>query len=236
MTVEEFSNEFDILLNSHNSINPKIGLVGSPINIVLDEYEKSIYLTKAQEEVIKEIYNGQNPEGISFESTEEIRRYLSSLVKTVSIEDQEEGYTGISSSSVFYELPSDLWFITYESAYIEDSSECLNGKNIIVIPTTQDDYYRTNKNPFKQANTRRALRLDVSTNIVEIISDYKLSSYLLRYMTTPSPIILLDLGSEGSINNTSSKTECKLNSAIHRIILDRAVQLALSSKIQNTNN
>ena len=78
MTTEEFSNEFDTLLNSYSNT----ALFGKPSNIELDEYEKSIFLTKAQEEIIINIYNGKNSFKDSFERTEEIRRYLSNLIKT----------------------------------------------------------------------------------------------------------------------------------------------------------
>jgi len=78
MTAEEFSNEFDILINSYNSPEPIIGQ--GPIDC--NEYEKSAFLTKAQEELLISIYNGKNPFGESFENTEEARRSLSSLIKT----------------------------------------------------------------------------------------------------------------------------------------------------------
>lgn len=43
MTTEEFSNEFDTLLNSNSAIES----FGNISDIKLDEYEKSIFLTKA---------------------------------------------------------------------------------------------------------------------------------------------------------------------------------------------
>lgn len=72
MTTEEFSNEFDTLLNSYSN----------EYSINIDEYEKSIFLSHAQEEILLELYNGKNQFEDSFEGTEEIRRYLSNLVKT----------------------------------------------------------------------------------------------------------------------------------------------------------
>ena len=52
MTTEEFSNEFDTLLNSYGE---------NPSTIELDEYEKSVFLTKAQEEIVIDLYSGKNP-------------------------------------------------------------------------------------------------------------------------------------------------------------------------------
>ena len=49
MTTQEFSNEFDVLYNNIMS-NAAPGL---------DEYEKSVFLTKAQNEVLKNYFNPQ---------------------------------------------------------------------------------------------------------------------------------------------------------------------------------
>jgi hypothetical protein len=50
MTNKEFSNEFDILYNS----------ISSNLAPSLNEYEKSVLLTRAQEELIKELVTGNN--------------------------------------------------------------------------------------------------------------------------------------------------------------------------------
>ena len=220
MTTEEFSNEFDVLLENYSS------------NIKLNEYEKSVFLTKAQEEAVISLYNGKNPTKDSFERTEEIRRYLSSLVKTYETEDKEEYSTGLSDYSAFFKLPDDLWFITYESVNLsKEELGCMDNKDITVIPITQDEYHRIKRNPFRGTNKRRALRLDLSNKVVEIISKYNVESYLVRYLSRPAPIILTDLTDNLSINDISVKTECELNPVIHRAILERAVKLAIISKV-----
>lgn len=217
MTTQEFSNEFDVLYNNIMS-NAAPGL---------DEYEKSVFLTKAQEDIIIDLYNGKNPFGESFESTEEIRRYLSELNKTYTTINKEEGNTGISKYSIFFKLPEDLWFITYESVEFEDENlKCPNNIGIPVIPTTLDSYHRIKENPFRKDNERRVLRLDSIGNLVELISRYNISRYLVKYLSKPTPIILSDLDNGISINGISEKTECKLNSSLHRAILERAVDLA----------
>ncbi len=66
MTTEEFSNGFDILINSYSNLEP-FGLSQSPLSF--DEYEKSIFLTKAQEEIAEGLYTGKAI-GDSFEDTE----------------------------------------------------------------------------------------------------------------------------------------------------------------------
>ena len=80
-----------------------------------------------------------------------------------------------------------------------------------------------------------SLRIDIENNQVEIITPYTINKYLIRYIVKPTPIILVDL-QDLSINGISSKTECSLNSLIHREILEYAVRLALVSRVQTTNN
>lgn len=231
MTTEEFSNEFDTLLNSHSMLN-KFNVGENPMNIVLDEYEKSILLTKAQEDIVISFYNGKNPYGDSFEKTEEIRRYLSDLVKTYITSEKKSSDNGLSDKSVFFSLPDDLWFITYESVHLDDENlGCFNNRDVPVVPVTQDDFFRILNNPFRNAGKRRALRLDNDNKTVEIISDYNISSYLVRYIVEPNPIILTDLPDGLSINKISTKTECTLNPALHRMILEEAVKAAILMKV-----
>lgn len=232
MTTEEFSNEFDTLLNSYSN-SPELGKSQSTIE--LDEYEKSVFLTKAQESIVIDMYNGKNTLGDSFEKTEEVRRYLSSLIKTYTTSIKETTYKGLSKYSVFFKLPKDLWFITYEAVDLKDSGlECRNEESICVTPITQDEYHRIRKNPFRDSNNRRALRLDLNEEVVEIISKYNIDSYLVRYLSRPDPIILIDLPDDLSINGSNIKTKCKLNPVIHRAILERAVRLAIMSKVPST--
>lgn len=228
MTNIEFSNGFDTLLNSFNIDNSS--------NITLDEYEKSFYLTKAQEDIVRELYSGRNNTRESFENTEELKRSLDSLVNTITLTEKTtvDNSKKINKDSVFYTLPDNIensiWFITYESVLLKDDNLCEKEKSVIVTPITQDDYDRINKNPFRQANSRRVLRLDAGNNIVELISKYNIDSYLVRYLKKPTPIILIDLPDDLSINGVKDKTECNLNPMIHNRILERAVQLALQSK------
>lgn len=234
MTTEEFSNEFDTLLNSYSNTE-KFGITHSTIE--LDEYEKSVFLTKSQEDVVIDMYNGKNTFGDSFEKTEEIRRYLSSLIKTYTTSTKEITYKGLSKHSVFFKLPEDLWFITYEAVDLKDDGlGCKSGEDVCVTPVTQDEYHRIRKNPFRGSNERRALRLDLNEEVVEIISKYNVASYLVRYLSRPNPIILTDLPSDLSINGINKKTECELNPAIHRSILEKAVKLAIISKSINAGN
>lgn len=228
MTNKEFSDGFSTLLNSFG-ITP---------NITLDEYEKSTFLTNAQEELIIDIYSGRNVVyGKSFEQTEEIRRYLSNLVETYETSTKVTGKLGLSQDSVFFNIPQDTWFITYEVAFLKDSRlGCLDGIEASVVPLPQDDLYRAKDNPFRGPSKDRVLRLDIKSDLAELISKYNVDKYLMRYISQPTPIILEDLPDGLSINGISTESECELNPVVHRAILERAVQLAIISKTQLTGN
>lgn len=225
MSNEEFSNEFDVMANRFSSIDTL-----SPLSF--DEYEKSVFLTKAQQEVVESLYTGKATND-SFEDTEQLRRYLAELVKTELL-DCDNYSKGVSTTSVYATLPPDLWFITYESAILGSENSCLDGKEISVVPVTQDEYHRVKDNPFRRANKRRVLRLDIDESRVELVSDYTISKYKVRYMAMPKPIILIDLPDGLTINKESKETECELNPGIHRMILEVAVKLAVSSRTQGS--
>ena len=230
MTTKEFSNGFDTLLNSYSQ-RASFGESNSKQDIVLNEYEKSHFLTEAQEQLVLSYYTGNNSNLDSFEKTEEIRRYLSSLINTTELTPSTYEGKLLSENSQVFTLPNSLWFITYESAKLESSSNpCLSEKEVQVIPVTQDDYYRTNENPFKGPGFRRALRLDISDNKVEIVSKYTISKYLVRYINKISPIILEPLSEGLSINGETTEQTCSLHESLHRPILELAVRLALQSK------
>lgn len=225
MTTKEFSDAFDTLINTYGD---------SSRTIALDEYEKSLFLTQAQEQIVVELYTGRNTKASSFEETEELRSNLKGLIKTVLIPESEETFNGISKYSKFFILPKDVLFITYEAVTISDESAgCKNGSEIPVIPVTQDEFNRVMNNPFRQASKRRALRLDNSLDVAEIVTKYNIKDYTIRYLSKPTPIVVADL--EGvSIDKVDTITECKLNSAMHRYILERAVALAIANRsIQN---
>ena len=230
MSTEEFSNEFDVLIQSFTQ-NVKFGNTDS---IAFTEYEKSVFLTKAQEQIVIELYNGKNPYNDSFEKTEEIRRYLNFLVKTTSLTpltDNELNNNKITDKSFIFVLPEDLLFITYESVDTTNTT-CGNSLDVQVYPVTQDQFHRVINNPFRRSK-RRVLRLDAGNNMVELISNNNITNYKIRYLSRPQPIIIQDLFNNLAIDGVSTKTECQLHSSLHRLILERAVRMGLLSKSIN---
>lgn len=72
--------------------------------------------------------------------------------------------------------------------------------------------------------------MDLSEQVIEVVSKFEVASYYVRYLLKPSPIILVDLPEGLEIDGEATTMGCKLHEALHQEILDRAVQLALTSK------
>ena len=237
MITQEFSDAFDTLVSSYKRFkdfdNKEV-----LDSVEFNEYEKSYFLTKAQDELVIALYNGRNVSGESFESTEELRRYLSNLVKEARLQPitNTSGLViGIGSNSKFFTLPQDLWYITYEAVDI-DGARCNALSPMDVYPVTQDDYNKTKRNPFRGANDRRALRLDLSDGVIEIVCKYIVKNYYVRYLRKPKPIVLVNMPNNLTIDGVGKKSECELHEALHQRILERAVTEALQSKLTNNND
>lgn len=235
MTVAEFSNEFDLLYNLMSNTAPAI-----------DEYEKSVFLTNAQEEIVKNYFNAQgNKYKEGFDDSIKRHSDFSSLVSTAiypngTITKLPSGLS-VDDRSHFLLLPSNTFFILNETAVILEGS-----KQIItqVVPLKHDEYYRLMSKPYKEPAKYQSWRLfSVENNRkqIELIikSGSILSKYLIRYIKKPEPIILVNLTSEyngATIEGITTAQTCKLDSTIHREILKRAVELAKSTYLGDLNS
>lgn len=229
MTTKEFSNEFDIHYNSIAS-NQAPGL---------DLYEKSVFLSKAQLELVKNHYNKLgNKYQKGFEETTKRRIDLSQLISTyVSKSQLDQSEKGLHSNSRFFPLANDTMFIINETAKLVSDKACNNGKYVKVVPKTHDEYIIQIDNPFKKPDGTLVWRIDHSNintgikNVELITSEKNISEYKVRYLRYPKPIILTDLNTgfpgEGlSIDNKTNEQTSELDESIHREILDRAIELA----------
>lgn len=236
MNNQELSNNFDALVSSYRRFKDFDNKENLD-SVEFDEYEKSVFLTEAQEELVESFYNGRNPYGESFESTEEMRRYLAPLVVEERLEPMQNtsGVIGMGSKSKFFTLPEDVWFITYENVNVI-GRDCENLLPMEVYPVRQDEYNKLRKNPFRGANDRRSLRLDLSDGVVEIVSKYEVTEYYVRYLRKLKPIVLEDLPDGLDIRGERMEHECELHEALHRKVLERAVERALRSKLMGAGN
>lgn len=227
MNVQEFSNSFDTLLQPYIAKES----FSEQNNLAFDEYEKSIFLTKAQEQIVLELYQ-------ELEQSEEVRKYLSNLIKTdnyVPVGEQDETLINNNFKSYKVEISNDILFMIYEQCTLSDENNCINNKIVSVVPTIHDDLDKVLKNPFKSPNSRKVIRLDFD-NKIELISKYSISNYKVRYLKKPNPIILVALEDNLSINNGDTKvSNGETNPILHERIVQRAVQLAVQSKVKSNN-
>ena len=227
MDVQELSNLFDTLLQPYITKD----ISGEQNTLAFDEYEKSIFLTKAQEQIVLELYQ-------ELEQSEENRKYLSNLIKTgnyVPIGEQDETLINSNFKSYKVDISNDILFMIYEQCTLSDENNCINNKIVSVVPTIHDDLDKVLKNPFKSPNSRKVIRLDFD-NKIELISKYNISNYKVRYLKKPNPIILVALEDNLSINNGDTKvSNGETNPILHERIVQRAVQLAVQSKVKSNN-
>ncbi len=233
-TVEEWLQEFNLLYNN----------IASDKAPGLEPYEISCFLTNAQEAIVIALYKGAL--GAPFESTEEVTSYLGTLVKQVTIDefvadagDGEIPYRVIPDS-VVVKNPTDLLFRTLEFCNVTTACTGDDSTEVIpVVPVTQDEYFRTVRNPFKKHNSRRVLRLSYSDgtetaekkfseqSYSELVSGLDIKSYTVRYLSSPKPIILENLeGTDLSINGETTACPCLLPESVHQSILSEAVRMA----------
>lgn len=247
MNINEFSYEFDVLASSY--LHEGGFTVSDSSMLAFNEYEKSIYLTREQENLVLGLYSDQSSIG-SFEQTEQLRRDLDNLLSTdildpVSAElySKKPKARNIVPDSQLFKLPKGLWFIVYEAGRYEadENDDCRNDEDgfpVEIVPVTYDTLHRIKANPFRGPNRRRALRLDngkhtvsqSEDNYVEILPKYKLSKYFVKYIRRPKPIILTQLDGDLSIDGEQQAMGCELHDSLHRLILDGAVRMALSSR------
>ncbi|MBQ9254866.1 MAG: hypothetical protein IJ180_11295 [Bacteroidales bacterium] len=247
MSAEEMSNVFDIRFNSYvNQHN--YGNQQGDTDFTCDEYEKSLFLTQAQNELVKFLYTGKNHTTVPsinyfqnhFEDSEENRRVLSNLI--CSYETNAPFTTSYNINllpklvsdmqTVCVQLPKDLLYITTESVELKErDGACVPNHFVDVVPITQDQLNKVIRNPFRGPNKYRVLRLDLATDIVELVSSYSISTYFCRYLKKPSPIITAELPDEVAIDKRTNIQDCELSTSIHDAIVDVAIQLAYHAKV-----
>ena len=228
MTSQEMSLEFDILYNN----------IASNMAPGIDEYEKSVLLTKAQEQLVTAIYDG------SFEGSEKLRECINPLVHTEGFSSSQgvKDETGVSPDSVFFAFPSGAWYIVYEKLNVISSTDkCSEGRQVSVKPVLVDEYNRIKNNPFRRARKTEALRLN-SEGMLELIvpSEFTEYKYVLRYIRKPQPIIIGNDSADDALTVNGIKINegdknCELLDAIHRTIVETAVALAIAA-YKSTNN
>ena len=148
MTKEEMSNEFDILYNQVNS-NQAPGV---------DEYEKSIFLTKAQDDIIRMYFD---PRGNKFQEGfdgSQKRQYDFSTIITNGVLDRVPStYSPYDPRAISFKFPENF-FLSINESIVEERED---REDIVyqIIPISYYDYGRLMQKPYQYPPKRSVWRL-----------------------------------------------------------------------------
>lgn len=195
MGINEMSQWFDVLYNQVNSNQAAS----------IDEVEKSIFLTKGQEELIKAYFDRRGNKFLQGFDDGQKRQYdFSTLIKHSNLTqvDVDDKY---DPRSLVYLLPSDMFLPLLESVVETSGSYTYIYQ---VIPISYEQYHVLMQKPYKypQKNSVWRLIMDKIDNEItkqhgrgcEIIGRFKTDDiiYKMRYVKKPYPIILVNLDNE----------------------------------------
>lgn len=159
MTAREFSDQFDVLYNNITS-NQAPGL---------NEYEKSVFLTKAQEELLKNYFNPKgNPKGDGFDSTAKRQADFSSIIRASDMTPVSADVIGLdrrAKGRYIYTYPNDMFIILNEQIYDTKTQ-------YVVKPIDYQEYDKLMSRPYKFPPKYQAWRL-----ISGLTSDRKSVTY-----------------------------------------------------------
>lgn len=319
MTNNEFSDQFDTLLNSYN-IQAGFGEGSNKQGgITLNEYEKSVLLTQAQDEIVKSYFDRTlNHQGQGFDGSSRRQVDFSSLIKVctykrdntnkVLIHDDDKCY---DDRGLLLKLDKKILFMLNERLIITNG---IDKKSYTVVPINYREYDREMSKSYGQPLKNQAWRLfsnastgyDIYSEIIPIYgSNYNVANYLIydepatthyavggwghtgevpdyhngtnkykytikgdvlesqvktsddidklfpnsqygdayrvlkenenikyiiRYVERPTPIVLVDLPNGLSIDGETQYKECNLNPILHDDILNKAFELAITTR------
>lgn len=216
----EFSSQFDTLYNNITS-NQSPGL---------DEYEKSVFLTKAQDNIIESYNNPRsNKVQLGFDDSKGRQVNFSSLMKTV-YPIKNEFYNKFDERSVSYIMPSDLLIFVNES--------CSDDSNRYVVQElTYSEYDRLMLKPYQNPVKRGIWRLIVDSNSPGICKDSNLSIYNTSLKTVEFVLKLVANPSQDIVEDgvTISKTGIGNRPIIEESDTNIKIVCEISNSIANTS-
>lgn len=238
MTAKEFSDSFDTLLNSYG-IQAAFGEVSHIQDIVLDEYEKSIFLTQAQGLLLRQYLGLDTNKELSVLDGANLRAIdLSGLIKT------ETGSIGASDQPMCgshkvtftngFTVSTNVLAILNEAVGTSGGAEPYS-----VIPISFTEYSRVMNKPYGGPPKRQIWRIYSGGHIYLTIGSKRYSNnstlsttqYYLRYIASPKPICLDESLKEAlGLSNFTADTPCELPEYMHSEILLKAVELAVAAK------
>ena len=210
MTAQEFSSEFDLLYNNVSS-NQAPGFT---------EYEKSIFLTKAQDEIIKNYFTnvqGGNKYQQGIEDSGKRYADFSALLTVTELSAETVGVTPFDERGKIFKLPDGttpsgnpkpkvMIVITETFKTKKEADAITNLDSYQVVPLKFDEYIRLMSKPSSDPLKKQVWKLmgnsESGNGSIEIVPHWKdkdnaTNKLILKYIRKPYPIILEDLSSQG---------------------------------------
>lgn len=251
MTTAEFSRQFDVRFNN----------IDSNLAHSVTEYEKSLYLTQAQLEIVKNYFNPKgNKYQEGFDGSPKRDVDFSNIIKVQAIGTGTQATTtGAVTGQTEFGIKTLRVRITDNVMMVLNERFSFNGTgtpsvyvyDTTVVPIDYKQYQTILGKAYKDPPLRQTWRFvrsgaitnGVSSSLdVELItkSNFNISLvyvYYVRYLKRPVPIILENLSGQGlTIENISAVTECELAPELHDEILARACELAKCDFIGDLNS
>lgn len=249
MTREEFENEFDILYNSITS-NQAPGL---------DIYEKSVFLTNAQDDIVKSYFDPRlNKVQEGYDDSQ--RRQID--FSMITVVDSYTNTGGRFQEALYDPRPNSKSIQAVNALMVLNERLLVSRENkdvfLTVIPVTFTEYDRLMSKPYKRPLKWQAWRIfntndkNINTSDLVVGPVDEIKQYVIRYIRKPRPIILGNLdgltinnyyykeddesaNEEGAINLFGTQA-CELDPILHKEVLQRAVELAKAAYAGDLNS
>ena len=206
MTNEEFSNQLDTLLNSYN-IQAGFGEGSNKQGgIALDEYEKSVLLTQAQDIIVKSYFDKTlNQQGQGFDDSTRRQVDFSSLIKVAKYNKEDTAYNYLKHDDdkcyddrgLLVDLGKDKKILFILNERLEVTTD--NGKKIyVVVPINYKEYDREMSKAYAQPLKKQAWRLfsnaatgyDIQSEIIPIYGSLQAGEpYYMQYQEIPNSTV-----------------------------------------------
>lgn len=228
MTLAEFSTEFDLLFNNIGSIN-------SP---GLTDYEKSVFLTKAQDEIIKSYFNSvYNKAQEGFDDSPKRQYDFSSLICTTILpeinkhsKESNNMLEKIDKRSKIFILPEDHFLIINE--VISDSNNKYS-----VIPMSYSEYQRLLLKPYSLPTKRSAWRLYTDKKSCTVGKSGNITSQSYFYIISTTVDIPLKITIKHSVNSNISSNFAVSDTTIQFLYKDDTIEcpVKITATLENIN-
>lgn len=231
---KEFSDTFDVLFDNITS-NQAPGL---------NEYEKSVFLTKAQNEIVLSYFDPRsNKVQEGFDGSQRRQIDFSKITVTETYNDDSvfsDALFDPRPNSKSVKLPGRILTMLNERLVVTRDKK---NTYLTVIPIQYLEYDRVMSKPFKRPPKNQAWRIfnysnsKVNTADLVVGPGDVITEYTIRYVKRPQAIILTNLADdEVYIDGQQYEQKCELDPILYHEIIQRAVELAKAAYTGDLNS